>query len=275
MVTRVLGQETGPPHATISPAKRRTPPACRSGPPGSSRVGAPRGRRHCSPGIVVGLVRGHRRRGGLLDPASSARRRRAPWTRDGAARLLLRRAGVLVREPCAGATTPLARRRNSPPTRPPRSSSSSTRPPNGRRPAVCRSSTTARPPRRPRRSSNGQPDRVSVIGWQVPDDGFMAATHDWTDVDGSGDSRDRRRRHRHEPDDRDHAPDPGIDHHARMGARDRPRPLRHAGHDDVGTAGCRVLERLGAHSGRCSGLPLPLRPPGRCACGSSFARCRP
>jgi hypothetical protein len=35
---------------------------------------------------------------------------------------------------------------------------------------------------------NGQPDRVSVIGWQVPDDGFMAATHDWTDTDASGDT---------------------------------------------------------------------------------------
>ncbi len=36
--------------------------------------------------------------------------------------------------------------------------------------------------------ANGLPDRASVIGWQVPDGGYMAATLDWTGSDASGDT---------------------------------------------------------------------------------------
>jgi hypothetical protein len=31
-------------------------------------------------------------------------------------------------------------------------------------------------------------DRANVVGWQAPNDGYMAATSDWTDADGSGDT---------------------------------------------------------------------------------------
>ena len=46
----------------------------------------------------------------------------------------------------------------------------------------------------------------------------------------------RRRRHLHQSHDGDHARDPGVDHHARMGTRDRARPLAGRGHADVGPA---------------------------------------
>ena len=34
---------------------------------------------------------------------------------------------------------------------------------------------------------NGRPDLANVVGWQVPEDGFQAATHYWTDVAPNGD----------------------------------------------------------------------------------------
>ena len=235
------------------------------GPSGSVRLGATRSRRD-PPGIGVGIAREPSHRCGFLDAASAACRRRLSGTRDGAACLRLRRAGVLVRDAALALQ--------------PRRRAAAARREQGRHdPAAgrclrqmdgglrCADRLRRRDHRRALDAHErpGRPrERHRLAGAGRRRHGGHARLDRHRCLRRQ---RDRRGRHRHQPDDRDHAADPGVDRHARMGTRDRTRTLGHAGHADVGTAGRRLLERPGPHAGRRSGLPLPLRSPGRCARG--------
>ena len=92
-------------------------------------------------------------------------------------------------------------------------------------------------------------DRASVIGWQVPQGGYMAATSDWTDIDGSGDTLIVDSDIALEPDDGDDRAAAGVNHHPRMGTRDRAGALAIGGYLDGRTTGLGVLEPRGSYAG--------------------------